>query len=96
MQFTSIDVPPRLIKGKGCPVTGIKCTDTAICTKACNTINNVTPITNIAQNSESDCRATLPALNNSHKYRNITNIPIKKPNSSTIIAKMQSEKASGK
>ena len=37
-----IDVPPVLINGKGCPVTGNKCTATPIFIKAWKTIGNPT------------------------------------------------------
>lgn len=60
----TVDVPPLLTKGNGCPVTGANPTATHMLNKACVTSNNANPIAKNAGKVFSHLLAILPLLNN--------------------------------
>ncbi|MNE51519.1 hypothetical protein D3C80_1461510 [compost metagenome] len=86
IQVIQMELPPLLINGKVCPVTGNNSTATPILIKAWNTIGNPNPTTsNFPNNVFALCDA-IKNLIKSMMYKNmITKAPIN-PFSSTIIA----------
>ena len=57
-----VDVPPRLIKGRGCPVTGMSPDATDILTIAWNTIIMAIPMIRNAGKARVHFFAIIPAL----------------------------------
>ena len=83
IQVNNIDVPPILIKGKGCPVTGNKFTPTPIFTNDWKINIKLNPKTMKAANLLSTLFIILIALKNRIMY-NISKLipPMIEPNSS--------------
>lgn len=85
------ELPPLLIKGKGCPVTGNQFTATAMLTKACIDIISAEPSTRSIGTDFVQRLAIFKALNNKNKYRKGTPNKPNQPKSSMIMAKIKSE-----
>ena len=81
-----VDVPPLLISGSGCPVTGAKPTATNMLNKACVTRRKAIPIARKAGKEFSHRLAIIPVLNRRIIYRSATKIAPSIPPSSMIIA----------
>ena len=86
-----MEVPPRLINGNGCPVTGIRLVATDILINVCKTIISDNPITKIAGKTAAQFITIRPALKSKIRYRIITRTPPIRPISSTIIEYIKSE-----
>ena len=56
------DVPPLLIRGSGCPVTGARPVATIILKRACTTISSAKPIAKKAGKGFAHRRAMYPVL----------------------------------
>ena len=81
-----VEVPPLLISGSGCPVTGAKPTATAILKSACVTNRNAMPIARNAGNEFSHRLAIFPARIRITMYKKATKTAPMMPISSMIIA----------
>ena len=81
-----LDVPPLLIRGRGCPVTGASHTATIILNRACVTISSAKPIARYAGNGFLHLLAMMPVLKSNTTYKNATNVAPKIPNSSITMA----------
>ena len=62
IQLMMVEVPPRLISGKGCPVTGARPTATIILNMACVTSSKAMPMTRKAGKVRLHFFAIRPAL----------------------------------
>ena len=81
-----LDVPPLLIRGRGCPVTGTSPTATIILNNACVTISSANPIARYAGKGFLHLLAIIPVLKSNTTYRNATKAAPKIPNSSITMA----------
>ena len=80
------EVPPLLIRGSGCPVTGARPVATIILKRACTTMSSANPIARKAGNGFAQRRAMYPVLKRRDKYSKATKAAPSNPNSSKIIA----------
>ena len=90
-QVIQIEVPPLVIKGKFCPVTGNNPTDTPILMNACKTMGIPTPITNNFPNIVEDFVDIATNLKSIATKKNIIITPPNSPYSSIMIEKIKSE-----
>ena len=83
-----MDVPPVLINGRGCPVTGNKCTATPIFIKAWKTIGNPTASDSNWPKILLDLYEMITILNSNIIYNSNIIIATIRPYSSVIIEKI--------
>lgn len=85
-QLMTVDVPPLLINGRGCPVTGANPTATSMLNNACTTSNIASPMQRKAGKLFSHRLAMLPALYNNIMYSRATKKAPSMPISSMMMA----------
>lgn len=85
-QFTRVDVPPREIRGSGCPVTNGPAA-TNMFAKACVTMSRASPMArNGGKLLSVKLRAMYPTRSSNRRYSIITPVAPTSPSSSTIMA----------